>query len=45
MVEDLFDILTKFVAVAGTIDYGYKAIKLLVKMYEKLKSPRKRRRK
>ena len=43
MVEDLFDILTKFVAVAGTIDYGYKAIKLLVKVYEKFKSPRKRR--
>ena len=43
MVEDLFDILTKFVAVAGTIDYGYKAIKLVVKVYEKFKSPRKRR--
>ena len=32
--DDLFDILTKFVAIAGTIDYGYKAIKLLVRMYE-----------
>lgn len=43
MVDDLFDILTKFVAIAGTIDYGYKAIKLLVRMYEKFKSPRKRK--
>ena len=45
MVEDLFDILTKFVAIAGTIDYGWKAIKFLVKMYEKLKRPRKFKRK
>ena len=45
MVEDFFDILTKFVAIAGTLDYGCKAIKLLVKVYEKLKSPRKFKRK
>ena len=45
MVDDLFDILTKFVAVAGTIDYGYKLLKILVKMYDKLKSPRKFKRK
>ena len=44
MVEDLFDILTKFVVIAGAIDYGFKTIKLLVKMYEKHKAPRKRRR-
>ena len=45
VVDDLFDILTKFVAIAGTIDYGFKAIKLLIKMYDKLKSPRKFKRK
>ena len=44
VVDDLFDILTKFVVVAGAIDYGFKAIKLLIKMYEKHKAPRKRRR-
>jgi len=45
VVEDLFDILTKFVAIAGTIDDGYKVIKFLVKMYDKPKSPRKFKRK
>lgn len=45
MVEDLLSILTGFVAIAGTIDYGYKLIKLLVKAYEKFKNPYRRRRK
>ena len=43
--EDLFDVLTKFVAIAGTLDYGYKLIKFLIKIYQKLKVPRKFRRK
>lgn len=45
MVEDIFDILTKFVVIAGTIEYGFEGIKILVKMYEKLKSLRVRRHK
>ena len=45
MVDELFDILFKFVAIGGTIEYGYKAIKLLIKMYNTLKSPHKYKRK
>ncbi len=46
MVDDLFDFLTKFVAVAGTIDYGGKLIRWLIQQLPRLrkkhKSPRKR---
>lgn len=45
MWDSLKEILGTFVIIAGTIDYGYKALKLFLKLYEKLKSPRRVRRK
>ena len=37
MVDDLFDTLSKFVILAGTIDYGLKLIKVLPKIFKEFK--------
>ena len=36
MVDDLFNILGKFVILAGTIDYGLKIIKILPKLLKEI---------
>ena len=39
VVEDLKECLGTFVIIAGSIDYGYKLIKLLSKIYKRFKKP------
>ena len=43
--EDVKEVLATFVIIAGSIDYGYKLIKWLKKMYVELKKPRRYKKK